>query len=90
MYSTACKGVGGGGVWGSVPQTDKHLAQSPFTGKFFALPSMSLSFLYLEESFFRFRRGYSGIFLPGYSAPQQRHTTTQSQTTVIVQKQNVQ
>jgi hypothetical protein len=37
---------------------------------------MSLVFLYLEESFFRFRRGYSGIFLPGYSAPQQRHTTT--------------
>jgi hypothetical protein len=27
-----CKG--GGGVWGSGPQTDKHLPQSPFTGHF--------------------------------------------------------
>jgi hypothetical protein len=25
---------GGGGVWGSVPQTEKHLLQSPFTGQF--------------------------------------------------------
>ncbi len=36
-----------GGVWGSEPQTDNHLPQSPFTGQFFrwrhfALPSMSL------------------------------------------------
>ncbi len=29
---TVCKG---GGVWGSGPQTDKHLPQSPFTGKLF-------------------------------------------------------
>jgi hypothetical protein len=40
---TVCKGRG----WGSGPQTDKHLPQSPFTGHFirrrhFALPSMSL------------------------------------------------
>ncbi len=28
---TMCKG----GVWGSGPQTDKHLPQSPFTGQFF-------------------------------------------------------
>jgi hypothetical protein len=39
-----------GGIWGSRLQTDKHLPQSPFTGKFvrwrhFALPSMSLIFL---------------------------------------------
>jgi hypothetical protein len=48
VYSvTVCKG---GGVWGSGPQTDNHLPQSPFTGQFFtwrhfALPSMSLIFL---------------------------------------------
>jgi hypothetical protein len=46
---TVTKGRGGG-VWGSGPQTDKHLPQSPFTGHFFrwrhcALPSMSLIFL---------------------------------------------
>jgi hypothetical protein len=39
---TVCKGGG----WGSGPQTDKHLPQSPFSGHFirwhFALPSMSL------------------------------------------------
>jgi hypothetical protein len=28
---TVCKG----GVWGSGPQADKHLSQSPFAGKFF-------------------------------------------------------
>jgi hypothetical protein len=38
-----------GGVWGSVPQTDKHLRQNPFICQFFrwrhfALPSMSLIF----------------------------------------------
>jgi hypothetical protein len=27
---TVCEG---GGVWGSGPQTDKHLPQSPFTGQ---------------------------------------------------------
>jgi hypothetical protein len=47
---TACKGVGGRGVWGSGLHTDKHLLQSPFTGKFFQmthfeLSSMSLIFL---------------------------------------------
>jgi hypothetical protein len=25
------------GVWGSRPQTDKHLPQNPFTGKFFQM-----------------------------------------------------
>ncbi len=30
---TVCKG-GGGEVWGSGPQTDKHLPQSPFTDRF--------------------------------------------------------
>ncbi len=40
----------GGGVWGSGPQTDKHLPQSPFIGQFFrgrhfALPSVSFIFL---------------------------------------------
>jgi hypothetical protein len=42
---TVCKG---GGVWGSGPQTDKHLPQSPFTGYFFrhfVFPSLSLIFL---------------------------------------------
>ncbi len=44
---TVCKR----GIWGSGPQTVKHLPQSPFTGQFFrwrhfALPSMSLIFLY--------------------------------------------
>ncbi len=33
-----------GGVWGSGPQTDKYLPQSPFTGQFFSLPSMTLTF----------------------------------------------
>jgi hypothetical protein len=45
---TVCWG-GVGGVWGYVPQTDKHLSQSPFTGQFFrwwhfAMPSLRLSF----------------------------------------------
>ncbi len=31
---TVCKG---GRVWGSGPQTDKHLPQSPFTGEFFQM-----------------------------------------------------
>ncbi len=29
-----CVEWGGGGVWGSRPQTDEHLPQSPFTGNF--------------------------------------------------------
>ncbi len=29
------KYTGGRGFWGSRPQTDKHLPQSPFTGQFF-------------------------------------------------------
>jgi hypothetical protein len=37
-------------IWGSGPQTYKHLPQSPFTGQFFklhfALPSLSLIFLF--------------------------------------------
>jgi hypothetical protein len=32
----------GGGVWGSWPQTDKNLSQSPFTGKFFRWRHFSL------------------------------------------------
>ncbi len=45
---TVCKG---GGILGSGPQTDKHLAQSPFIGQFFRLrhfplPSMSLIYLW--------------------------------------------
>ncbi len=60
------------GVWGSGPQTDKHLPQSPFTGQFFiwrhfASPSMSLSTLMpLSHSGFKlywgrtFNNGQSG------------------------------
>jgi hypothetical protein len=29
-----CVCVGGGGVWGSGPQTDEHLPLSPFTGQY--------------------------------------------------------
>ncbi len=28
------RGGGGYGLWGSVPQTDKHLSRNPFTGQF--------------------------------------------------------
>jgi hypothetical protein len=44
-YTVCRQCVRGGGVWGSGPQTDKHLLQSPITGRFFLLPSMSLIFL---------------------------------------------
>ncbi len=52
-YTVQC--VRGVGVWGSWPQTDKHLAQSPFTGQFlrrrhFALSSMSLIFQRSQDS----------------------------------------
>ncbi len=50
---TVCKGEG---VWGSGPQSDKHMPQSSFTGHFFrwrhfALPSMSLIFLWAPHNF---------------------------------------
>ncbi len=37
-----------GVVWGSGSQTDKHLRQSPFTGKFFKLTNFSLSIIFLR------------------------------------------
>jgi hypothetical protein len=37
---TVCKG----GVWGSRPQTDKHLPQSPFTGLFFEMTTFCIAF----------------------------------------------
>ncbi len=43
------------GVWGSGPQTDRHLTQSPFTGQFFLDDDILhcllrvLSFLYMEK-----------------------------------------
>jgi hypothetical protein len=57
--------VSGGVVWGSGPQTDKHLPQSPFTGRFllmthFALSSMSLIFLRLAVSKNKYQRGIQG------------------------------
>ncbi len=52
-YENHCTLVG---IWGSKPQTAKHLPRSPFTGHFlkyhhFALPSMSLIFLRISESY---------------------------------------
>jgi hypothetical protein len=46
---------GGGGIWDSGPQTNKHLPQSSFTGQIFrwrhlAFPSISLIFLRLAYS----------------------------------------
>jgi hypothetical protein len=38
----------GGGLWGSGPQTDKHLPQSPFTDKFYML-TICIAF---DESYF--------------------------------------
>ncbi len=41
LYTTVCKG---GGVWGSGPQTDKHLPQSPFTGQLFQMTIFCIVF----------------------------------------------
>ncbi len=35
VYTYTVQCVKGGRLWGSRPQTDKHLPQSPFTGQFF-------------------------------------------------------
>jgi hypothetical protein len=35
---------GWGWVWGSGPQTDKHLPQSPFTGEFFKMTTFCIAF----------------------------------------------
>jgi hypothetical protein len=35
---------GGGVVWGSGPQTDKHLSQSNFTGNFFLMTTFCIAF----------------------------------------------
>ena len=35
---------GGGGVWGSGPQTDKHLPQSLFTDNFFEMTTFCIAF----------------------------------------------
>ena len=46
------------GVWGSGPQKDKHLQQSPLTGQIFwhiALPSMSLIFLRLWRKYSEYK-----------------------------------
>jgi hypothetical protein len=37
---SVCKG----GVWGSGPQTEKHLPQSPFTGEFFQMTTFCIAF----------------------------------------------
>jgi hypothetical protein len=39
MY-TVC----GGGVWGSGPQTDKHLPESHFTGQFVQMTTFCIAF----------------------------------------------
>ncbi len=40
---TVCKG----GIWGSGPQTDKHLLQSPFTGQFFEMTTFYILHCFL-------------------------------------------
>jgi hypothetical protein len=46
---TVCKG---GGVKGSGPQADKHLPQSPFTGKFFRWSTFCIAFYLWVLSFY--------------------------------------
>ncbi len=61
-----------GGVWGSGPQTDKHLSQSLVTGQFFsrwrhfALPSMSLIFLRMLVCSFDNKEKSKNLALGGY------------------------
>jgi hypothetical protein len=82
LHTAVCKG--GGGQWGSGPQTAKHLPRSPFTGHFFlfqhfALPSMSIIFLRISESYIGF---FQSLLGPGemqyalFIAAYQRHIRT--------------
>ncbi len=45
---TVCKG--GGGVWSSEPQTDKHLPQRPFTGQFFYMTTFCFGFYKVNQT----------------------------------------